>query len=177
MASYVQDSNKPLAVDQVESDYPSQAVTHDLASCISRSCSETAVQTMSIGRTGLHEREPVSSGFIPRSYSVDQPHPVIETRAVPEGRFGNALEVSRAPHASEFLWALLTGALALALVTPGVGFAQERTSSDAPTSPTAPQAAPRRRTKTAPELGDRGWEELRYPGCRAYRIPLPVESV
>jgi Domain of unknown function (DUF3943) len=97
---------------------------------------------MSIGRTGLHEREPVSSGFIPRSYSVDQPHPVIETRAVPEGRFGNALEVSRAPHASEFLWAFLTGALALVLVTPGVGFAQERTSSDALTSPTAPQAAP-----------------------------------
>ncbi|TKS64575.1 MAG: hypothetical protein EWM73_00302 [Nitrospira sp.] len=139
MARYVQDSNKPLAVGQVESDYPSQAVTHDLASRISRPCSGGSVQTVSIGRTGQPEREPVSSGAIPWRYFIGQPHPVVETQAVPGGRFGNAPGVSRCQHAGEFLWALLS----LALVAPGAGFAQEeRTSTDELTSPAPPQAAP-----------------------------------
>ena len=97
---------------------------------------------MSIGRTGLHEREPVSPGAIPWRYSMVRPHPVVKARAVPEGRFGNAPEVSRYQLTGEFLWALVTGALALALVTPGAGFAQERTSTDEITSPAPPQAAP-----------------------------------
>ena len=97
---------------------------------------------MSIGRTGLHEREPVSSGVIPRRYSIDQPHPVVEVCAVTEGRFGNAPGVSRCQHAGEFLWALLTSAVVLALVTPSGGFAQERTSTDELTQPAAPQAVP-----------------------------------
>jgi len=97
---------------------------------------------MSIGRTGLHEREPVSPGAIPWRYSMVRPHPVVKARAVPEGRFGNAPGVSRYQLTGECLWALLTGALALALVTPGAGFAQERTSTDEITSPAPPQAAP-----------------------------------
>jgi hypothetical protein len=45
------------------------------------------------------------------------------------------------PHSCPaFIWALLTGALALALVTPGAGFAQERTSAAEPTSTAPPQA-------------------------------------
>lgn len=43
---------------------------------------------------------------------------------------------------SRCLWALFTAALSLTLVTPGSGFAQERTSADAPTSPAPPQSAP-----------------------------------
>ncbi len=98
---------------------------------------------MSIGRTGSHEREPASSGAIPWRYSIDLSHPVVGARAVPESRFGNAPEVSGSQHAGEFLWALLIGALVLALVAPGAGFAQEKhTSSDARTSPAPPQAAP-----------------------------------
>jgi hypothetical protein len=49
--------------------------------------------------------------------------------------------VSGSQHAGEFLWALLTGALVLALLIPGAGFAQEGTTADTPTSPTPPQAA------------------------------------
>ena len=98
---------------------------------------------MSIGGTGSHEREPVSSGAIPRRYSTGRRHPVVGARAVPEGRFGNAPRVSVSQYAGEFLLALLTGALALALVAPGAGFAQEEpTSSDAHTSPPPLQAAP-----------------------------------
>ena len=107
-----------------------------------RGFSETAVRTMAIERTGSYEREPVSSGAIPWCYSIDRRHPVVGARAVLEGRPGNAPGVSGSQHAGEFLWALLTGALVLALVAPGAGFAQERTSSDAPTSPAPPQAAP-----------------------------------
>jgi hypothetical protein len=65
-----------------------------------------------------------------------------EGRAVPEDRFGSAPGVSGSGHAGPFLWALLTGALALALVTPGAGFAQERSSTDELTSPAPLQAAP-----------------------------------
>ncbi|MEP6935007.1 MAG: DUF3943 domain-containing protein, partial [Nitrospirota bacterium] len=67
----------------------------------------------------------------------------VEARAVPEGQPGNASMVSRSRYTGEFRRALLTGALALALVAPGVGFAQEEaTSSDALISPALPQAAP-----------------------------------
>lgn len=45
-------------------------------------------------------------------------------------------------HAGQVLWALLTSALVLALVTPGAGFAQERTSADVLTSPEPPQPTP-----------------------------------
>ena len=41
-----------------------------------------------------------------------------------------------------FFWALLTGALAFALVTPGAGFAQERTSAAEPTSQAPTQSGP-----------------------------------
>ena len=44
-------------------------------------------------------------------------------------------------HAGAFLWAHLTGALFLALATPGSGLAGEPTFADAPTSPAPPQAA------------------------------------
>ena len=142
MASYVQDSNRLLAACQVEPNYPSQAVTHDLASHISGPCSETAVQTIFMRRTGLHAREPMLSGVIPWRYSIGRSHLVAEARLVPQGRFGHAPGVSRCQHTGEFLWALLTGALALALVTPAAGFAQERTSPDELTSPAAPQAVP-----------------------------------
>jgi hypothetical protein len=80
---------------------------------------------------------------MPWRNSIDRPHPVVAARAVLEGRFGNEPGVSGSQHAGKLLWALLTGALALALMAPGVGFAQEEhTSSDALTSPAPPQAAP-----------------------------------
>ena len=52
------------------------------------------------------------------------------------------LGVSGFPHAGQFLWALITSVLVLALVTPGAGLAEEQTSADAPTSAAPPQAAP-----------------------------------
>ena len=74
---------------------------------------------------------------------MSQRHPVAAARTVPEGRFGHAPEAGGSTSACKVLWALLTGALVLALVTPGAGFAQEeRTSADAITSPAPPQAAP-----------------------------------
>ena len=70
---------------------------------------------------------------------MGQPHPVVETQVVPGGWFGNAPRVSGSQHAGKLLWALL----ALALVAPGAGFAQEEgTSSDARILPAPPQAAP-----------------------------------
>jgi hypothetical protein len=75
---------------------------------------------MSIERARLHERESLSPSAIPLRYSMDRLPPVIEARVVPDSRFGKVPGVSRYQHAGEFLWALLTGALALALVTPGV---------------------------------------------------------
>jgi hypothetical protein len=97
---------------------------------------------MSIGRMGLHEREPVLSGAIPWRNSIGRWHPVVEARTVPEGRSGNAPGVSGSQHTGAFLWVLLTGAIALALAMPGAGFAQERTSADALTSPAPQEAAP-----------------------------------
>jgi hypothetical protein len=141
MARYVQDFHKPLAVGQVVSEYPSPALTHDRASRISEPFSKTAVQTMSIGRTGLHEREPVSPGAIPWRYSFGRRHSVTGARMVPEGRFGNAQKVRGSQHAGAFLWVLLTGAIALA--ASGAAFAQdEPTSAATPESPETPLAAP-----------------------------------
>jgi len=95
---------------------------------------------MAIGRTGSHEREPVSPGAIPQCYSTDRPPPVVEARAVPDGRFGNAQKVSGSQHAGAFHWMLLTGAIALA--ASGAAFAQdEPTSAAVPESPATPQAA------------------------------------
>ena len=68
-------------------------------------------------------------------YEIGRRHPFVEARAVPEGRFGTAPWVSGSPHAGAFRWALLTGALALALAMPGAGFAEERTSADAVNAP------------------------------------------
>jgi hypothetical protein len=96
---------------------------------------------MSIGRTGLHEREPVLSGAIPWRYSIGRWHPGAEAREVPEGRSGNAPGVSGSQHTGAFLWVLLTGAIALG--ASGAAFAQdEPTSAAAPESPAIPQAAP-----------------------------------
>jgi hypothetical protein len=61
---------------------------------------------------------------------------------VTEGRPGKARGVSGSRHASAFRWALLTGALALVLMTAGAGFAEEPASAAAPTSPAPPEAAP-----------------------------------
>jgi hypothetical protein len=95
---------------------------------------------MAIGRTGSHEREPVSPDAIPQCYSTDRPPPVVEARAVPDGRFGNAQKVSGSQHAGAFHWVLLTGAIALA--ASGAAFAQdEPTSAAVPESPATPQAA------------------------------------
>jgi hypothetical protein len=80
---------------------------------------------MSIWNTGPHEREPVSYGAIPWRYSI-----------------GRGPEASGFQHAGEFRWALLIGALALALVMPGAGFAQEGTSADAPTPQAPTQSGP-----------------------------------
>ena len=122
MAGYVQDSDTLLAVCQVESDYPPQVVT----------------QSLVLRLSGPSEREPVLSGVIPWHYPIDRRHLGGEAGEVSEGWFGNAPGMSGSRHAGEFLWALLTSALALALVMPGVGFAQEHTSVD---GPAAPQAA------------------------------------
>ena len=43
-------------------------------------------------------------------------------------------------HVEQFLWAFLIGALMLALVTPGIAFAQDRTSEVDPTLPAPPKA-------------------------------------
>lgn len=58
------------------------------------------------------------------------------------GRFGNSPGVSWARQAGTFFRGPLTGVLALVLVMPGVGFAQERTSTDGLTSPAPQQAVP-----------------------------------
>ena len=167
MARYVQDSNTHLAVGQVESDHPSQVVRHDLATCSSRPCSETSRQTVSIGRTDLHEREPVSSGAFPWRHLIGQPHPVVETQALPAGRFGNAPRVSGSRHIGECLRALLLCALALALV-PSAGFAEEPTSKDELTSPAATQAAPIGPPAPEEAKDSPSWEMR--PG-RSYLIP------
>src|SRR4029079_14648870 len=49
--------------------------------------------------------------------------------------------MSGSEYAGQFLWVLFTSALVLALVTPDAGFAQERPSAGAPTSPGPPQSA------------------------------------
>jgi hypothetical protein len=85
-------------------------------------------------------RRQYSSGAIPWHYSIGRRHSVVEARGILEGRSGNAPGMSGSQHARELLWALLTGALALAM--PGAGFAQERTSADALTSPAPQEAAP-----------------------------------
>ena len=87
-------------------------------------------------------RRQYSSGAIPWHYSIGRRHSVVKARAVTEGRSGNAPGMSGSQHARELLWALLTGALALALAMPGSVFAQERTSADALTSPAPQEAAP-----------------------------------
>jgi hypothetical protein len=179
MARYMQDSDTPLAVGQVESDYPSQAVTHDPASRISRPCSETSVQTMSIGRTGPHEREPVSSGAIPWRYSIGQPHPVVETQAAPECRFGKRAGGERIPACRQApLGAphprprgtgcgLRTGGAHLLRRAYIAGTAAGRSH----------RAARPRGAETVSELGDGGRQELHHPGHRAHRVSFAVESV
>ena len=121
---------------------------------------------MSIERTGSHGREPVSSGEILWRYSIGRRHPVVEACAVPEGQPGNASMVSGSRHTGEFRRALLTGALAL--VAPGVGFAQEETSSDARISPAPPQAAPIGPPTPGGPKQSLNWEMR--PG-RSYLIP------
>ena len=103
---------------------------------------ETMEPVMSMWRPGSHECEPVSSQAIPLRYSIGQEHPEINACPSHEGWVGHQSDVRGSQHASQFLWALLTSALALALVMPGAGYAQERTSADAPTSPGPSQAAP-----------------------------------
>lgn len=93
---------------------------------------------MSMGRSSPHECEPASSHAIPLRYSISQGYPVIDTCPVHEGRFGHQSGMRGSQYAGRFLWALLTSALVLAPVTPGAGFAQERTSTDALTSPPQP---------------------------------------
>lgn len=129
-------------VHQRESDRPPQAVTEGLPLGRSGPCVEAVVQTMSFFHRGPHEREPASSGAIPVRASRGRRQPGVETHQAPEDRFGNEPGGNGARHAGTFLWALLTGALTLALVTPGAGFAQEGPSPDARTSPALPQAAP-----------------------------------
>src|SRR5512139_4186666 len=48
---------------------------------------------------------------------------------IPESLAGNVPGVSGSRHARDFRWAIITGALALALVTPGAGFAAEPVSN------------------------------------------------
>jgi hypothetical protein len=72
---------------------------------------------------------------------MDRLPPVVEAHAVPDSRFGKRPGVSRYQHAGKLLWALLTGAIALA--ASGAAFAQdEPTSAATPESPATPQAAP-----------------------------------
>ena len=59
-----------------------------------------------------------------------------------ESQFGNAPGMSGSQHVGEFLWTLLAVALVLALLTPGVVFAQERTSEVEPMLPAPPKARP-----------------------------------
>jgi hypothetical protein len=47
------------------------------------------------------------------------------TRAIREGRVGNARGVNESRHADTCRWALITGVLALGFVAPGAGFAEE----------------------------------------------------
>jgi hypothetical protein len=86
---------------------------------------------------------------------------------VTEGRPGKARGVSGPRHASEFSWALLTGALALVLATQGAGFAEEPASAAAPTSPAPPKAAP------APPLSEVPQSVLSWEtrAGRSYVIP------
>jgi hypothetical protein len=97
---------------------------------------------MSVWRSGSHECEPASSHSIPLRYSIGRGHTRIEAYTVHEVRFGHQSRGSGSQHAGQFLCGLLTSALVLALMAPVAGFAQERTSADAPTSPAPPQAAP-----------------------------------
>lgn len=125
-----------------ESDCQAQVATEGLPSGRSGPCVEAVVQTMSFVHRGPHERELVSSGAIPGRASRGWRHSGVETHQAPEDRFGNMPGGRGARHAGTFLWALLTGALTLALVTPGAGFAQEGLSPDARISPASPHAAP-----------------------------------
>ncbi|HEX4966896.1 MAG TPA: DUF3943 domain-containing protein, partial [Nitrospiraceae bacterium] len=93
-------------------------------------------------RSGSHECEPASSHSTPWRYSIGRGHTRIEAYTVHEARFGHQSRGSGSQHAGQFLCGLLTSALVLALMAPVAGFAQERTSVDAPTSPAPPQAAP-----------------------------------
>ena len=132
---------------------------------------------MSIGRLGSHECEPVSSQAIPLRYSIGQEHPEIDACPVHEGRVGHQSDVRGSQHAGQFLWALLTSALVLALVTPDAGYAQERhlrrrayiagTVASRSHRPAGPRGA-----KAVSELGDRGRQELYHPSSRAHRVPL-----
>ncbi|MEP6959567.1 MAG: hypothetical protein ABI980_12625, partial [Nitrospirota bacterium] len=122
---------------------------------------------MSIERTGLQEREPVSSVAIPWCDVIDRSHSGVGGRAVPGGRFRNAPGVSGFQHAGKFLWTFLIGVLVL--VAPGVGFTQEeRTSSNAVTSPAPPQATPIGPPSPEEPKQSLSWEMR--PG-RSYLIP------
>lgn len=123
---------------------------------------------MSMWRSGSHECEPVSSHCNPLRYSIGRGHTRIEAYTVHEGRFGHQSWASGSQHAGQFLWALLTSALVLALVTPGAGFAQERTSADAPTSPGLPQSASI--GPTAPE-GQKQFLNWETGAGKSYVIP------
>ena len=59
-----------------------------------------------------------------------------------EGRSRTAPGMNGSQHVGEFLWTLLAVALVLALMTPGIVFAQERTSEVEPTLPAPPKARP-----------------------------------
>lgn len=123
---------------------------------------------MSMGRSSPHECEPASSHAIPLRYSISQGYPVIDTCPVHEGRFGHQSEMRGSQYAGQFLWALLTSALVLALVTPGAGFAQEQISADAPTSPAPPQPTPIGPPDPEASKQSPSWEMR--PG-RSYIIP------
>jgi hypothetical protein len=90
------------------------------------------------------------------------------TRAILDSSAGNAPGVSRSRHVGDFRWALFTGVLALALVTPGAGFAEEPISAAAPSSPAPPLVAPI--GPSAPEVPKTGlsWET---GAGRSYVIP------
>jgi hypothetical protein len=59
-----------------------------------------------------------------------------------EGPFGNAPGMSGSQFVGEFLWVILTGTLVLALLTPGLAFAQDRISEGDPQLPAPPKTRP-----------------------------------
>ncbi len=93
-------------------------------------------------KSGPYEPGPVSSLTIPWHDPLNRRHRDAKAQKVSEGRFDSSSGVCRSRHAGICLWAALTGALALVSVMPGTGFAQERTSTDAPPLPATEQTVP-----------------------------------